>query len=379
MFKGFGLVVKKNKPSAYLAYTLLGLLSGCQESDSPEPPPPNLPIASACVDDAKWAVQGKGNVRSTAVVIDDAVFFGDSHGNLYSVNKVNGAINWQVALEGALDSKLQQYKSNIVVSSDAGILYSVNKDSGELSWQSQLGKVQRREYDYNIASATIYQETAIIGTESGEVLGIDLDNGAVSWTTQLFDAIHSVPLVTDDIICVSSVTDLSCLDSQSHALKWRINLDWPSSPTSDGQHVYVGSRWDYGVYAFAIESGEQVWKQDVVDWAPGEPVVNNDVVYIGSSDNHAFLALDALSGERLWRVDTVANVFTKAALFDSGLIFSSGYAYNNPGFGIVKAVDFSGDELWSVTGCNFFSSPIIDEQSVFIGSDDGFFYAIDLP
>jgi len=119
-------------------------------------------------------------------------------------------------------------------------------------------------------------------------------------------------------------------------------------------------------------------KYSIVDWAPSEPVIQDGIAYIGTSDNYAFFAVDNQSGEMLWRAETTANVFTKAAIVNDKIIFSSGYAYNTPGYVIVKSVNFEGKTLWTLAGCNFFSSPIENDSSIYIGSDDGYFYSLEL-
>jgi len=373
-------IKKNNKKYSFTVLNLASLvmLQACGGDSSPTPPEPTVIEKSQCLTSSKWSYSAQGAVRSTAVIDDYSAYFSDSAGGLYSVDKITGLLNWQVTLTGALDSKLVLINSMLLVTSDAGQLHAISSVDGSTLWQTELGKMQRSEYDYNISSPVVHDGKAFIAKEDGELIGIDLTSGQVVWQVNLQSPSHSKPVINNGNICVSSMTDLSCIDIESAELLWQQVLDWPSSPATDGSTIVVGSRWDYGVYAFDLLTGQQLWKHDVVDWAPAEPIINNGITYIGTSDNHAFLAIDMEKGERLWRAETVANVFTKAVIADDSIIFSSGYAYNTPGFGVVKSVDFNGETLWSIPGCNFFSSPVVDGASVYIGSDDGYFYALDV-
>jgi outer membrane protein assembly factor BamB len=354
------------------------ILLGCDGESNTTAPDPTPLIQKQCLSGENWTYAAKGTVKSTAVTDSFDVYFGDSEGNAYSLNKITGELNWQVFLGGALDSKFSLINSILLIVSDKGQLHALNATDGSQIWQTELGDVSRSEYDYNIASPVVADEKVFVGKENGELSGFDLMTGQVKWQVNLQSPAHSLPVVRNGQICVSSKTDVSCSDIENEKLIWSKDIDWPSSPATDGQSVIVGSREDYAIYSFDFSTGEQIWKHDVVDWAPGEPIIDNGNIYIGTSDNYAFLSLSLNTGERQWRADTVANVFTKAAIHDESIIFSSGYAYNTPGFGVVGAVDFHGESLWSLPGCNFFSSAIVDGKSIYIGSDDGYLYSLDV-
>lgn len=355
----------------------LVVLTACGGDSSPTPPPTVIE-KSQCLSASKWSYSAEGMVRSTAAFDDNFVYFSDGEGNLYSVDKLTGALNWQIKLSGSLDTKLVIADSALLVTSDAGQFIAVDLSDGNELWRVELGKMQRSEYDYHISSPVVHDGKAFIGKETGELVGIDLTSGEVVWQVELSSPSHTQPVISAGNICLSSMTDLSCVNLASKELMWSEAIQWPSSPASDGSSIIVGSRESYAIYSFDLATGELLWEEPVVDWAPGDPIIVEDTVYIGSSDNHAFLAIELESGERLWRADTVANVFTKAAIAGESIIFSSGYAYNTPGFGVVNSVDFNGETLWSLPGCNFFSSPVVDGSTIYIGSDDGYFYALDV-
>jgi len=361
----------------FYAMLISFILIGCN-SGSEKPPESKVKEPSPSVELANWSFHANAKVRSTALLAESFIYFGDNAGNLYKLDKLTGEKVWQIKLEGEIDTSLIKHEDTLFISTGQGILYAISMVTGNEVWRTEADPIRRLEYDYFSASPLVYENTVFLPTDSGKLTGFDVFTGEKNWEVLLSEAAHSQAIIAKDNICLSSMTRLTCIDIQSETVLWNIDIDWPSSPAVSGDNIIVGSRWDYGIYSIDINTGTMQWKQDVVDWAPGKPTIYNGTVYIGSSDNHAFLALDEISGERLWRAESVANVFSRAFVNGEMIVFSSGYAYNTPGFGVVKVLDHTGETIQSVAGANFFSSPIVDNNTIYIGSDDGYFYSIDI-
>lgn len=363
--------------SVFYIILLSVILIGCN-SEHEEPPETKVKEPSPSVERANWSFHTNAQVRSTALIAESFIYFGDNAGNLYKLNKLTGDNVWQANLEGEIDTSLVNYENTLLVSTSQGILYAINMATGNEVWRTEADPLRRLEYDYFSASPIVYENTVFLPTDSGKLSGFNLNTGEKTWEVQLSEPAHSQAIIAKENICLSSMTRLTCIDIESRAILWDIDIDWPSSPAISGDNIIVGSRWDYGIYSIDINTGIMQWKHDVVDWAPGKPTIYNGTVYIGSSDNHAFLALNATSGERIWRAESIANVFSRAFVNGDIIVFSSGYAYNTPGFGVVKVLNHAGEIIQSVSGTNFFSSPIVENNTIYIGSDDGYFYSIDI-
>ncbi len=187
-------------------------LSSCGSDKEKIPPAPSYTTKSSCLDTRQWAFEAKGTVRSTALVEQNFVYFGDSEGNLYSLNQATGTLNWQIELEGALDSKIQLVDDKLLITSDAGKLSAVNPIDGSLQWQTEIGAMLRTEYDYNISSPIVKDKRAFIGQENGSLVGVNVENGEQNWKVDLTSPAHSQPIIVGETICVSSTTDLTCID-----------------------------------------------------------------------------------------------------------------------------------------------------------------------
>jgi outer membrane protein assembly factor BamB len=166
---------------------------------------------------------------------------------------------------------------------------------------------------------------------------------------------------------------------------WRFPTMGPvrSSPVAAGDVVYVGST-DGNLYALDRTTGAERWRVDVKSPVSSSPAVTRGLVIFGSRDG-AFHAVDAASGAFRWRFDTGPlvpwewgfegwDVYTSSpVVVDSVVVFGAGD-------GVLYALDVAtGGELWRfTTEGRIRSSPAATDGTIFVGSTDGRVYAVDL-
>lgn len=139
-----------------------------------------------------------------------------------------------------------------------------------------------------------------------------------------------------------------------------------SAPTSNLQQ-----RWSFDV-SVDRETGDQ-YKTGRIEYAP--PTIADGKVLIGDgalrSDRNYLHAIDVDSGERVWR-QGMPELNTGVAVGE-GRVFAAGNASQ------VYGIDLeTGTELWQWgTAARVRSSPKYHAGSVYLGCDDGTFYALD--
>jgi len=115
--------------------------------------------------------------------------------------------------------------------------------------------------------------------------------------------------------------------------------------------------------AWAAPTGNFVWSS---------PVVANGIVYAGSDDKRLY-ALDTATGSTLWMTN-VGVPFENAAAVANGILYVAA-------LGTLYAFDAAtGTQKWSVligVGAGSYSSPVIANGVVYVGSYDGNLYAYD--
>lgn len=141
-----------------------------------------------------------------------------------------------------------------------------------------------------------------------------------------------------------------------HGLKWKFKTGAAviSTPAVIDGTAYFGSN-DHYLYAVNLADGAQRWKFKTGSRVTSSPAVYNGRVYFGSYDGNIY-AVDAKSGEQRWKFASEGERrFTGRHLHGSD---PAGESMPDP-------FDF------------YLSSPVIDAETVYVGSGDGNIYALD--
>ena len=222
---------------------------------------------------------------------------------------------------------------------------------GGLQWRVQTGGMVQ-------SSAALHDGTLYIGSGDGLLYALDARTGAHRWQFRTGRAISSTPAVADGLVFVGSRDNTFwAVDARTGKERWRLetgrDIPFPwgfesgdlytSSPTWAGGTLYFGSG-DGHVYAVDPRSGRTRWRFATGGRVRASPAVADGRVYTGSADGTLY-ALDAKSGRELWRFDT------------------EGHTLESGKFGFDRRT--------------IQASPAVADGRVFIGSRDGFLYAVD--
>jgi outer membrane protein assembly factor BamB len=113
-------------------------------------------------------------------------------------------------------------------------------------------------------------------------------------------------------------------------------------------------------------------------------VVQDGIVYLGSSDQHLFHAFDAASGAILWTADMDCRTWGSAWVDTEKLYIGSNslYALERSSGDILRQWEFPQLHKEKKYGeyvdrsANFHSSPLVFQDMIILGSDNGNIYAI---
>lgn len=126
---------------------------------------------------------------------------------------------------------------------------------------------------------------------------------------------------------------------------------------------------------------EVVWEFNSGTGIHATPLFHNSNVYFGNLDGD-FYALESATGNEIWSFAAPHPIHSQATTDGEKIIFESG--------NVLIALSSEGTKLWEFSlSANdpthqidywdyYHSSPIIHEGSVFIGSEDGMLYEVDL-
>lgn len=125
------------------------------------------------------------------------------------------------------------------------------------------------------------------------------------------------------------------------------------------------------------EPGEVHWKYKISGRVRSSPTVGGNTVFVGSTSGRLH-AIDVSNGQKQWKKLLPNGAIKTSPAIDSNHV----YACNN--YGYVAALDrATGAETWSVsidggyTLGDLNSSPLLYQETVYVGMHDGKLYAID--
>ncbi|MDA1188160.1 MAG: PQQ-binding-like beta-propeller repeat protein [Chloroflexi bacterium] len=250
------------------------------------------------------------------------------------------------------------------------------------------------------ASGVVHEGVLYKGTTDGRLVAINSTNGKPIARFELDGgeskdkndkrAVYGNPVFYDGAIYVSGydgyLYSLAQVTSTNSSTVLSKNWGKPVGETSelvggpavaDGI-VVVGSS-DGNVYAFDVETQEELWQYETGNKIWATPTVQDDVVYIGSLDKYLYAlkltGSDEEVGERLlWRFKTEGAISAKPVVVNNHVYFGS-FDSN------FYAVDIAtGNQVWRFEGAGnwYWAEAVVSGDAIYVPSMDSKLYALDV-
>jgi outer membrane protein assembly factor BamB len=277
-------------------------------------------------------------------------------------------------------------------------------------------------FDLFLSSPVIDHGVVYFGSGDFNVYALDAATGALKWKFATGNVVHATPAVADGVVYVGSWDSFFyALDAATGAVRWKYQTGRDTiaynqvgivgSAAVSGGVVYVGCR-DGFLYALNAKTGAEKWKyNNNHGWVIASPPVSNGVVYFPTSDGTRFKAVDAATGTLRFDLANKAISFSSPAVVNNIVIFGSsdGWlhaidattgavrgAFRTEGntqnasryIAADSTIDYAAlyadmtvenvyvglDRMHSLGA--IFSSPVVANGVVYVGSSDGYVYAI---
>jgi len=176
-------------------------------------------------------------------------------------------------------------------------------------------------------------------------------------------------------------------EAPSRTPVWTVDLGSPlwGAVTAAGPTAWVGTE-DGAVHAFDAATGETLWRFVTEGAIRAAPTVDDEALYVHSDDGHLYRLLGR-TGELQWR-RRLGEPTERLAYGSEGYRYDHAAASASVAEGLVVVAHgrelialeaMSGDESWRFETADLVTaSPTLDRNLAFIGSWDGFAYALDL-
>lgn len=227
----------------------------------------------------------------------------------------------------------------------------------------------------SICYHVLHDNVVYFGAMDGYVYAVNFETGDVIWKFKTGSRnFGSVSNVSEGIICIPCFDkNIYALDAKTGKEIWRFKTGGEifGSPFMANGKVFVGSKDGY-VYAIDLK-GKLTWNFKTGDEVACSPTVYKNKVFVGSFDGYMY-CLDCESGKEIWRFKSGEEVqFDRPCFLHNNILYFPSFD------SYIYAVDIeTGKELWRFKTGKFgtSSSPILMNGRLYVGSRDGFVYAI---
>jgi eukaryotic-like serine/threonine-protein kinase len=321
-----------------------------------------LPSISQIQNDLKstpvteWKYKSSAPFFSSPVIYENVVYAGSLDSHFYAIDLFNGKKIWDYKTGGEIRSTALVNDNNIYFICGDGNLYCLNK-SGKLIWICRTEGEKKYDFaDYHQSSPIEFNNTIFFGSGDGNVYAVNPVNGDLKWKYKTGNVVHSTPAVDSSGLYNGSfdgyIYSLNIIDG---SLKWKFKTtghkyfpqgEVQGSPSINTNYVTIGAR-DYNVYTLDKETGILVWNKIFTNgWVLSNTFKDNEL-FIAGADERILACLNPATGEEKWSRKMEFLMFGRPA-------FSKTLLYIGTTIGKLHGVDLkTGEDIWTFSSENY--------------------------
>lgn len=213
-----------------------------------------------CVDkstgDLEWRFRLPGNttfkgIRSTATTDGARVFFGAEDGTIYALDATNGAEGWSRTTGAPVFASPALHENILYCGNKNGTLFALNASDGSIIWKFEAG-------GSIYATPAFTQNLLIIGTTAGTLFGLDRTDGAIQWKQEINSVINSSAAIAGGVAYLGTLKrELLAVNIQDGTVVWKhvLNGRIKTSPAIAHGKVFVATD-DKLIHAFKEEQAK---------------------------------------------------------------------------------------------------------------------------
>ncbi len=277
-----------------------------------------------------WTYEAGDSIESSAAIVGGTVFVGSQKGELVALNLDNGAVYWKYPTGAPIGESSPAYSNGVVYIGDlGGEFHAVNASDGKKLWSFKTGNEIK-------SSPVVAGDRVLIGSYDQYLYCLSTRNGAVLWKFHIQGAVHSTPSLAGGLAFFAGCDEIF------HAVR-----------LSDGKEQ------------FNVTSGA---------YTGASPALRGGAAFYGTFENEVLMVnlKDHNIGWRYQHPQRHFPFYSSAAVVDDRVVIGGRDK-------MIHGISTSGKALWTfATRARVESSPAIAGGRVFVGSNDGRFYVLNL-
>lgn len=280
----------------------------------------------------RWSFETKNSVKNNICIDNDRLVAMDVDGNVYCLEKEDGKVIWQTALELGNTigtSSAICINNGVVFAGTARTVTALNLDDGSVKWSNNRNRGENSPAEFIVCG-----DKLIVNSHWDSLAALNADSGKALWDNKDEDVRFrsSTPIAVDDnTLLVADDDAIMLVDMNSGDITNKTNFD-EYSFTSSAQPVlldgvaYIPTSND-GIVAFDLNSKKIVWSfetgESILFTAPyagkdrkiveSTPVIDGENIMFGANDGFIY-TVNAKSGELVDKQQAGSAVLGKLAV-----------------------------------------------------------------
>jgi outer membrane protein assembly factor BamB len=277
-----------------------------------------------------WTFEAGDSIESSAAIVGGTVFVGSQKGELVALSLDNGAVYWRYKIDDPIGESSPAYSNGVIYIGDLnGWLHAVNSKDGKKIWAFKTGSEIK-------SSPVVVGDYVLIGSYDENLYCVSTRNGSLAWKFRTNGPVHSTPSISDGVAFIAGCDEL-----------------------------FRGIR---------ISDGKEMFSLSSEAYTGASPALRGNAAYYGTFNNEV-LMVDLLQHKVVWRYQHPQRQFP----FYSSAAVTANRIVVGGRDKLVHGLDQNGKAAWTfATRARVESSPAIADGRVFVGSNDGRFYVLNL-
>lgn len=320
----------------------------------------------------RWRVTLPAAVDRQPIVGEDHLFVITQDGTLHALETATGETVWTESFGETRTQCPAIVGETVAVGTGDGQLRALDRGTGDTEWTIDTPGIP--------GDPTPYADIVYVGTDDGTLLGIDAASADVRTRIDVGEAVITPPAVTEQMLYVGSGEDM--LDNTVFAFgrgtgteQWRAESFGPTAIAATEYRI-VTVRRD-GLYLYN-RSGELRGQSS----ATTPPAATAEVLYAGDGTVSPISLVEGGPDWTHWleqNTDARPDVAAGMSLGETTLCVPyANFAGENPETTLLGLDGDSGDQRWELSlPSGFPTTPVLADEGIFIGTDDGTLLALD--
>ncbi len=269
-----------------------------------------------------WVSVGEA-IQGSPVIDGDVAYIAaaNTKESLIAFDLLQGKVLWKQEF-GDIEVTPLLYREKLYFGNTAGFFFCVDKLKGDMEWKFKLPENTKRK---GIRStATAHDSVVIFGSEDGSMYALNAVNGSERWSYNTGAPVFAAAAVNDGVVyCGNMDGNLFALSAANGTVVWKVNTGSSlyATPAFSGNTLLVGTTGGK-LLGLKVTDGSKVWATDLNSVVNSSAVISGNVAYVGTLKKE-LVAIKIDDGTVVWRQTLKGRVKTSPAIAHGKVIIAT--------------------------------------------------------